>query len=575
MSPRTLCTPQTGNPFTSNALISPQSDSTTEVLTDHCLKSPAPSAPRIEFAAQWPASPPLTPSTSTPTSLQLYNSITPADGSIDISLPAHSSQSEPQDQSQTPSRRPVSRARSGRNSWTTEQRTILCLLRRFTDNSWDDVTKVFNKNFQTELRVSPLRAQYYELCGQKTNEAWRAVFLESAAPDGVARWENELAELRLTARTVDVELVFNNGTTVAVTVTATVAAGRPRPKKRTLKQAKLGTKSNPKPKKVKSLTDVLSLEPPAIPERLLPTEEARKNSAPTKGLLYRFYDEKSQGTNSPTGFRAGAFANMKGTLPRPLSITEPYLTSPCAENHLNKNESPSPFISVTNSLVWIIRQMRQSPGQKTNPRFAVIDAAIVAEDDGIYHVPLFHKGLCFQKVFDKGAWRCYGTHDWLVWAHIPQRAILHTVDMKDLDGLVAADRSVHDLVRLQSLTSRDSFPLKIVPVMKAYPVYVLPRSIVAIAKLALLFGCTADSAPEHIAKMVEHIVNGWNLYADANTYRGWQQVGYDFAHQLLRLEAAPPTARPARSQQLHKVSQAFLEGLKNGLLPYNWELDNP
>ncbi|KAK5009488.1 hypothetical protein LTR28_000804 [Elasticomyces elasticus] len=515
--------PQTGNPFTAKAFMSPPSDT-----------------------KDWLRSTMAGIATSNP--IDKYTDFTSA------------IQSTP-------------RARNVRNSWTVEQRTILCLLRRFTGNDWDDVTKVFNRHFQTELRVSPLRAQYYELCGQKINEGWRAVFLESASSDGGARWESELAELRHTAKAIGIELAFNGG--VGVSVTATVAVGRPTPEKRTSDQAKLGTKSSPKPKKVKSLTDVLSLAPPTIPERLLPTEEGRRNSAPKHGLLYRFYDENSHGFNSPTGFRAGAFANMKGTLPRPLSITEPYLTSPCAENHLNVNDSPSPFISVTNSLVWIIRQMRKSRGQETNPRFAVIDAAIVAEDDGIYHVPLFHKGLCFQKVFDNGAWRCHGTHDWLVWAHIPQRAILHTVDMKDLLGLVAADRSVRDLVRLQSLTSRDSFPVKILPAMKAYPVYVLPRSIVAIAKLALLFGCTADSAPEHIAKLVEHIVNGWNLYADANTYHGWQQVGYDFAHQLLRLEAAPPTARPARSQQLHKVSQAFLEGLQNGLLPYNWELDSP
>lgn len=96
------------------------------------------------------------------------------------------------------------------------------------------------------------------------------------------------------------------------------------------------------------------------------------------------------------------------------------------ENHLNRNPVSSPFISVSTTLFWVIRQAlkQKANGKCRNPRITIIDAQVASVGSRAFYVPPYHQQLRNKKVFTKFAWTYRGTHEWLIYAHIPKAAVL-------------------------------------------------------------------------------------------------------------------------------------------------------
>lgn len=91
-------------------------------------------------------------------------------------------------------------------------------------------------------------------------------------------------------------------------------------------------------------------------------------------LLFRAYNPDTHGMNSGHGFHSGL--QLHGPAPDPKDD----VLLEHAIHHLNREKYATPFISMTNSLTWVLRLAQQSP---EGARIAVIEPRSLSS---CYHV---------------------------------------------------------------------------------------------------------------------------------------------------------------------------------------------
>ncbi|KAK6335119.1 hypothetical protein TWF718_010557 [Orbilia javanica] len=166
----------------------------------------------------------------------------------------------------------------------------------------------------------------------------------------------------------------------------------------------------------------------------------RRTELPTD-ILFRYSDGESFGYNSDTLVRAGLFRDISQPVPEPLEVNSPEFDKHAA-NHLNRDKIPTPMISTSNSLMWVLRKAalsRRWTGA-THPKITVIDPRYLKKT---YRASDFISGLCKRQPMIPAAHRYGGHYDILVWAEIPKEAIINVIDYFELLRATSVPRHIH------------------------------------------------------------------------------------------------------------------------------------
>ncbi|KAK6529399.1 hypothetical protein TWF281_008575 [Arthrobotrys megalospora] len=158
-------------------------------------------------------------------------------------------------------------------------------------------------------------------------------------------------------------------------------------------------------------------------------------------ILFRYSDDASFGYNSDILVRAGLFRDISQEVPEPLEMNSPEFDKHAA-NHLNREKIPTPMISTSNSLMWVLRKAALSRRwtSATNPRITIVDPRCLKKT---YRASDFITGLCKRQPMIPAAHRYGGHYDILVWAEIPENAIINVIDYFELLRATSVPRHIH------------------------------------------------------------------------------------------------------------------------------------
>ncbi|KAF3916139.1 hypothetical protein AA313_de0203132 [Arthrobotrys entomopaga] len=176
-----------------------------------------------------------------------------------------------------------------------------------------------------------------------------------------------------------------------------------------------------------------------------PQTQHRRSILP-KDILFRYWDDESFGYNSPDLIRAGLFRDPSEPIPEPPEVGSPEFDKHAA-NHINRKKIPTPMISTSNSLMWVLRKAGLSRRwfNATNPRIAVIDPSHLKS---MFQVSDLIAGLCKRQDMIEAAHRYGGHYDILVWGEIPKEAIVNIVDYLELLRAATVSRHIHTHFRM-------------------------------------------------------------------------------------------------------------------------------
>ncbi|KAK3674830.1 hypothetical protein LTR78_005174 [Recurvomyces mirabilis] len=287
---------------------------------------------------------------------------------------------------------------------------------------------------------------------------------------------------------------------------------------------------------------------------------------PTSGLLFRYWDENSFGHNSETGFTAGRF--MYNNVPPRRAPKCNELDYADIENHLNRNPIPSPFCSASNCLLWILRlALKEHNRGAKQGKITLIDAANLARK-GVYYVRPFHRQLRHTHCFTNGAWRYVGTHEFIVWAHIPQQALIQTFTIADLLAACSRMPAMAAALRIETVGRKHkSLKKTILTQLEDEHVPLSAQTTVVIARLCRFLGLTASSPLPHLEHIVSDVLQGWKLSVQPMSSAEWSQLASLWAHKFCGRQTLPSLERQMTLQM------CFLQSVKAGLGDFNVMLE--
>ncbi|KAF3931564.1 hypothetical protein ABW19_dt0208583 [Dactylella cylindrospora] len=309
---------------------------------------------------------------------------------------------------------------------------------------------------------------------ERNTECFKTIFIETVFEDSDGRWADVKEELQAAAEEAGVDLVER--TEDDAEILAAYDTFQQEKELRAIRSSlsvftynkddygKDDSKSTSPTLRARELNDHeidrAMLETPSKIKKTkkLPKQEYKASSASAAprgnhvrcalplNLFFRYTDDQSFGYNSPNLMRAGLYRDIEMEVPEPPEIGDTAFDVHAA-NHLNRKKIPTPMISVSNSLMWVLRKANLSRkwANATNGRIAVIDPRYLKKT---YHVSDFIKGLCKRQPMIPAAHRYGGHYDILVWAEIPSNAIVNTIDYIELLRAATIPRHIHTHFRL-------------------------------------------------------------------------------------------------------------------------------
>ncbi|MCJ1403710.1 hypothetical protein MMC11_006933 [Xylographa trunciseda] len=168
-------------------------------------------------------------------------------------------------------------------------------------------------------------------------------------------------------------------------------------------------------------------------------------------LVFRFYDDNSQGINSASGFFAGDL--QKSPVTHPGLFSEGFLGP--AEQHLRRFHVPTPFISVWDSLLPALhRGLRSDTYGSGNAHVAIIDA----EQLDIGHSSEYARAIRVRDIVhelkSRGRYldmRYWGSSEFMVYREIRQSAVLTTFSLDSLRKYMEARPDLEQILRLRGI----------------------------------------------------------------------------------------------------------------------------
>lgn len=200
--------------------------------------------------------------------------------------------------------------------------------------------------------------------------------------------------------------------------------------------------------------------------------------------------------------------------------------------HLNNagadnDGTPSPFISTTNLLVWVLRKALKLADPTAH--ISVIDTSKM-NPRSIYYVPPFYDALKRKRPFFKGGFNYRGTHEHLVWNEIPEAAMVRTFSMAELAEFADRSKTRSKLLRLNQIDASKSSAPDIIKCLKQANITISDRVAKAMAEIVMFLGLDHTSSRETLSRAVFEIAQGWVLQANGET----QEHADEFVHQFCR-----------------------------------------
>ena len=166
-------------------------------------------------------------------------------------------------------------------------------------------------------------------------------------------------------------------------------------------------------------------------------------------LVFRFYDNDSQGLNSPNGFFAGTFVAGEANDVVPCLYSDDYLRP--AESHLKRFQKSSPFISVYDSVLPALHRGLRSSNKAS---ISIIDAHYLIVDGNneyprILWVPDIVRELRRRERYTELDY--FGQSEWLIWNKVPASAIVATLSVEDLRKYVKKHSNIERVLSLPGI----------------------------------------------------------------------------------------------------------------------------
>ncbi|THW75213.1 hypothetical protein D6D19_04202 [Aureobasidium pullulans] len=290
-----------------------------------------------------------------------------------------------------------------------------------------------------------------------------------------------------------------------------------------------------------------------------PITAAEAHSAIPK-LLYRFYDDNSQGVKTEEGFVSGYYLASTIAPPAPPPCTDDRLFSTIL-NHLNRFEISSELISTTSDFFFALRLAAKS---NANPRISIIRGSMM-NPRKTYHAWPYHRRFMNERMFLNGAYRNPSSHEYLVWATLPHTAILFDFSFIDLERHLISNPSVAAIFRINEMRERRS-KKRLQQRFKDDDIRLNLSMVEGLAQLMLYFGINALAPGAVIASLTSEIIRGFGINLQKTSPKRWEMLADAFAYAL------SDDGTNVANQRLVVAKQAFLSGVKNGIGELNWHL---
>ncbi|THY35213.1 hypothetical protein D6D01_01511 [Aureobasidium pullulans] len=288
--------------------------------------------------------------------------------------------------------------------------------------------------------------------------------------------------------------------------------------------------------------------------------------SPVPVLLFRFYDDESQGVRGSAvgGELAQNFAWLTTNTPAPIPCDDARLFTTIL-NHINHITITSDLISTTSNLFFAIRLAAKS--QATNPRISVFRSSFIPPQR-IYHALPYHKRYKPLKLYYNGKFMNSSYHEYLVWAKIPETAYLCDFAFQDLERHLVGNPSMQAVLRIEDLRSKKSNPT-LQKQFKNEDLELTLSLAEGLAKFLLHFGIDAAASSAVIARLVSETIRGFKVSLRKTTVERWDFLAGAFAYALTEHDGQSCFL----NRQLVLVKEAFKTGIYKGLGDLNWHLD--
>ncbi|KAI6870523.1 hypothetical protein KC323_g2290 [Hortaea werneckii] len=297
-------------------------------------------------------------------------------------------------------------------------------------------------------------------------------------------------------------------------------------------------------------------------QKLAPVLPQEAHSPPGR-LLFRYFDNstshlgaKANGVFEGRGFRAASFSFNNCRLPNPpASVSDRLFT----ENHINRNLVASPFISTTDNLIWLLSRiaLRELYNGKLNGHISIINSMALPRE-AMYHPKTWHSRLKAAYVFTEGAWHYSGRSEYLVWAQIPQHAVVNTFSVRRLVELVDGTPGLRISLRFDKISRRmRSLDKIILPELRKDEFELTEDTIVGFGRLCAFLGL---GDPCHVQSLVTSLVFGWCFHIRAQTPEMWAKDAAIFAEAFIK----GSDKAVLRLEYLEHLKLAYLFGVREG-----------
>ena len=258
------------------------------------------------------------------------------------------------------------------------------------------------------------------------------------------------------------------------------------------------------------------------PLRDISEEEAHP---PLPRFLFRAFTAESQGLNSPNGFVCGRYAGARVPPPGPpgypdlneilehldpskmlLKCSKCQKAGKCCNKTLHQ-KIPSPYISTSSDLIWVIRKMI-SQGEESY--ISVIDTSTL-DPLSVFYVPPYQRELARKQLFHGREHRYKGYSEHLIYHEIPGSAIVETFSYQEFIAFSESGRLTRETLRLPELTCSGTSSADILQVMKQKKLRITPQVAVVVASFVMFLGIDSSVPMDGIAFLVCEIARGWAL----------------------------------------------------------------
>ncbi|KAI7267429.1 hypothetical protein KC343_g6159 [Hortaea werneckii] len=299
-------------------------------------------------------------------------------------------------------------------------------------------------------------------------------------------------------------------------------------------------------------------------QKLTPVLPQEAHSPPGR-LLFRYFNNstshlgaKANGVFEGRGFRATSFSFNNCRLPDPpASVSDRLFTD--IENHINRNQVASPFISTADNLIWLLSRiaLRELYNGKLTGYISIIKSQDLSPE-AIYHPKTYHGRLKAAYVFTEGAWHYTGRSEYLVWAEIPQHAVVNTFSVRRLVELVDGTPGLRIALRFDKISRRmRSLEKFILKELQKDEFELTEETIVGFGKLCAFFGL---SDPCHVQSLITSLVFGWCFQIRAQTPEMWAKDATLFTEAFI----SASEKAILRLKYIEQIKLAYLFGVREG-----------